>query len=104
MRRWIPAGGLLGLLMLVFGLWLGPAEKLGMAANPIKVIATPEASFSPVVHATGVPQSYLSHTLSPDADVLRNAPDRQAIYDAEAIPGQFVTPPNVSEAHNVPTN
>jgi hypothetical protein len=41
----------------------------------------------------------MSHARAPNPGSLRNAPGRQAAYDAEAKPGEFVTPPNVSIEH-----
>lgn len=43
--------------------------------------------------------SGLSHAKPPDPDQLRDYGQAQAVYDAEAKPGGFVTPPSVSVAH-----
>lgn len=54
---------------------------------------------APGVAASPVPSSGLGHAQPPDPEALRDAPHRQAVYDAEARPGEFVTPPNVSIEH-----
>lgn len=52
-----------------------------------------------VILESSAPASGLSHGVPPDPASLRDAPHRQSIYDAEAKPGSFVTPPNVSIEH-----
>ena len=51
------------------------------------------------LHPSPAPVSGLGHARPPDPATLRDAPERQAAYDAEAKPGEFVTPPNVSIEH-----
>jgi hypothetical protein len=52
-----------------------------------------------LVFSSPAPVSGLGHAQAPDPEALRDAPARQATYDAEAKPGEFVTPPNVSIEH-----
>ena len=47
--------------------------------------------------AKSLPPSGLSHSAPPPLEELRGNPARQDAYDAEAQPGEFVTPPAVAE-------
>ena len=70
----------------------------GPAASAVTLQSTPIIAV-PTVFPTGAQSSGLRHEEPPDPEVLRNAPRRQAIFDAEAKPGEFVTPPIVSVEH-----
>jgi hypothetical protein len=74
----------------------GPAPRPVSAVQlPSTVAVYPQG----VVHASPAPATGMSHARAPNPGSLRNAPGRQAAYDAEAKPGEFVTPPNVSIEH-----
>ena len=99
MRRALAAIAGLGLIagLAVWGQRSDPTPAPQATPVTLPLAATAEAA--PGVAASPVPRSGLSHVGPPDPDALRDAPHRQAIYDAEARQGEFVTPPNVSIEH-----
>lgn len=76
-----------------------PASYPASQARPVTLPLVPIARATPGVTASPVPSSGLGHSRPPDPEALRDAPQRQAVYDAEAKPGEFVTPPSVSIEH-----
>lgn len=97
MRTALAFGLLAGVLLAIWA--LRPVAREERSAAAVTLQARPVAATEPTVFPTGVQTSKLGHEEPPDPEVLRNAPHRQAIYDAEARPGDFVTPPNVSIEH-----
>jgi len=75
----------------------------GSASSPARSVQLPGAAAATsglaAIQASAAPSSGLGHARPPDPAALREAPARQAAYDAEARPGEFVTPPNVSIEH-----
>lgn len=71
------------------------------AAGPQPIVLPTSSPEGPAfgILSSPAPVSGLGHAQAPDPEALRNAPTRQATYDAEARPGEFVTPPNVSIEH-----
>jgi hypothetical protein len=61
-------------------------QSAGAASTP----ATPAAALDPQLH---------SHAKPPPPAALADNVAAQATYDAQATPGDFVTPPSVSIAH-----
>lgn len=86
-----------GLSLAFWGLQREDAKTVPVTT--IALEAVQPATADPVIISTGVPRSNLSHAVAPTPSDLSDAPSRQAIYDAEANPGDFVTPPNVSVGH-----
>lgn len=99
MRRALAAAGGLALIagLAVWGLRPGPNPT--SQARPVALPLAATARAAPGVAGSPVPSSGLGHAQPPDPETLRDAPGRQAVYDAEAKPGEFVTPPNVSIEH-----
>jgi hypothetical protein len=71
------------------------ASGHGEVKLPVGDRFSPERAILPTSDA----QSSTRHDIAPAPDRFLGAPHRQAIYDAEAKPGEFVTPPNVSVEH-----
>ncbi len=89
-------------LTLISGLALMSPRAAGPDTREASPVILPEsaAHAAPAaVAASPAPRSGLGHASPPDPEALRDAPHRQAVYDAEAKPGEFVTPPNVSIEH-----
>lgn len=78
---------------------LRPDEVSPVAPFAVTLKAAAPDALVPTVLPTAAPMSGLSHMVPPEPELLRGAPSRQATYDAEAEPGDFVTPPNVSVEH-----
>jgi hypothetical protein len=97
MRPGLTFGLLAGVLLAIWA--LRPVAREVRPAAAVTLQARPVTGTVPTVFSTGVQTSGLGHEEPPDPQALRNAPNRQAVYDAEAKPGQFVTPPNVSVEH-----
>ena len=53
----------------------------------------------PATRAPKLGRSGLSHATPPPLEVLRDYSHAQSVYDQEAKPGDFVTPPAVSIEH-----
>ena len=101
MRRsavvWAGGAGLAGALM---ALAWPPSGSTGRAPSTVQLPGSRATAATPLaIRASPAPMSGLGHDGPPDPEALRNAPARQAAYDAEAKPGEFVTPPNVSVEH-----
>lgn len=93
--RAIGAGGALALAA-ALAWFAAPSGSIRDEAGPI-ILPEPAAQAPPAaVAASPEPTSGLNHAAPPAHETLRDAPARQALYDAEAQPGEFVTPPNVS--------
>ena len=91
---------LLAVALAGLAIWLlQPTPSRQRVPQLIAVNAPMASDPAPVIAATGQPRSGLTHARPPEPAVLRDAPARQALYDAEAKPGEFVTAPNVSEPH-----
>ena len=99
MRRSLVALALLGAVALAAAWALREPLPAEDAARRVALPAMAEAPAAPTVVASPALSSGLGHARPPDPEALREAPARQAAYDAEARPGEFVTPPNVSIAH-----
>ena len=99
MRRALAAIAGLGLIA-GLAVWAQrPITYPASQARPVALPLVPIARATPGVTASPVPSSGLGHSRPPDPEALRDAPGRQATYDAEAKPGEFVTPPSVSIEH-----
>lgn len=82
------------------GIWALRQGGPSLSSPGVVTIGPPAAiSAPPAIVASPSPRSGLSHARAPTSEALRDAPERQAAYDAEARPGEFVTPPNVSIEH-----
>lgn len=91
---------LLGLAVLAIGaLWQTSGSRQIQDSSAGEIVAligeTAPPPIAPSVAATPLP----GHATAPDPNLLAGDAARQAIYDAGARPGEFVTPPNVSIAH-----
>lgn len=98
----------LALLIAVIGLAMVLTRGAGGSSTlpPGSPVALPHAALGshPVVAPFATPspalgRSGLPHDRPPDPAQLRDYRQAQAVYDAEAKPGDFVTPPSVSVAH-----
>lgn len=77
----------------------GAPSRSAAGPQPIMVrTSSPEVPDFRIL-SSPAPASGLGHAQPPNPETLRDAPGRQAVYDAEAKPGEFVTPPNVSIEH-----
>lgn len=89
---------LIGGVTVVLSALLAPAPS-SSSPNRIALPANTVVGGKPHIHPSPAPALGLGHEQAPDPETLRDAPHRQAVYDAEAQPGEFVTPPNVSIEH-----
>ena len=78
---------------------LRPGPSPMPQALPVMLPSATPGGVVPHVTPSPAPRSGLGHAQPPDPEALRDAPGRQATYDAEAKPGEFVTPPHVSIEH-----
>lgn len=74
-------------------------EIRSLVKLPDRGVGTRPRPSSHPTPASGLVASGLSHRTPPPMVYLQDRPDIQAAYDAEAQPGDFVTPPAVSVEH-----
>lgn len=96
--------GLAAAIGAVGTLWLvdREADPAAQVETPVRLSDTRPAELAPLAAPTPLGDrggTLLSHREPPPASALANDPARQAAYDAEAKPGEFVTPPNISIEH-----
>lgn len=99
MKRALAAVAGLAVLAGLAAWGLRPGPDAASQAHSVTLPRAAGASTAPAVAASPPPASGLGHGRPPDPEALRDAPHRQAVYDAEAKPGEFVTPPSVSIEH-----
>lgn len=85
---------------LALAVWVAwPLDETKTVASAVTLQPAALSQIAPATRSTGEPVSGLSHSEAPELGSLRDAPSRQAAYDAEARSGEFVTPPQVSVEH-----
>lgn len=101
LRGLIAAGALVGCAIATVAL-IPLSEAPHTQAAKLVRVEEAEAHPLPVSRATPSPSvggSGLRHDIAPDPRAFRDYGHLQTVYDQEAKPGEFVTPPRVSVEH-----